>query len=118
MNHYEKLKTLLSEFVSANSKTARQRIREEAVAAIQALEAERPAPAEALSTAYEEGALQALEIVSTVRREHEESFRPARHSAAGIVLNGVENYGQALVSAAESRVSRHLNERRRKMMEP
>jgi hypothetical protein len=78
-------------------------------------EAQPPAnAAEAEQRGYEQGALKALEVAHEVRREFEESFKPARYTAAGNVLNGVENYGQSMLSKAESAVTRHLNERRRK----
>jgi hypothetical protein len=84
------------------------------VSSLRVLESERPPATDALSAAYETGALEAVDIAHVVRREYEASFKEARYTAAGVVLNGLENYGQAMLGQVESRVSRHLSERRRK----
>lgn len=115
MSTYDDVKRKAREMAVANTKSARLDLCGEIIAMVQGLEATRPASPEALAHAYEEGALKALELTQDVRREHEESFKTARYTAAGIVLNGLENYGQGILSKAESAVARHLNERRRKV---
>lgn len=115
MNQYDQLRSLINQLADRGSRKERNALAIQARDLLHKIENAAP-PAtseEALDRAYEQGAFKAMELYKVVRHEKEGPIRKAQVGDAYVVLNGLLNYGQGLLSTAESAVATHLLERRR-----
>lgn len=66
-----------------------------------------------MTTDYEAGMLEAIQILKRVREKHERPLRNVEVGAAYVALNAVTHWGQAIGSDFETEIIRHLMERKK-----
>lgn len=112
MTTYEEVRAGVREIATLRTQLAREEAADKLISRLftllSGLEAANPARADALLEAYANGGRTAIALVRATCQEHEDTFRAARTSAAGVVLQGVALYGQFIASDAERRWREHF----------